>query len=315
MNPVNMNLVNAMSNNLSQFTNQGNKRILWELMTENNIFNNIPDKYANNVKTDFENCLTQMSGNIKPQDSILDLNKQVILNMIKLVEQYKVNEHKVNDHRYKNEVPLTANEASAKKQEKFQRGFETKQAEFNQLIQPPKPTSIDFTDKIDDEPIGSEMDIKLAQTIAWREKQLSQVLEKQDTTAANEWINSNSTNSTSNSTNSTSNSTNSTSNSTNSTSNSNNHIKIGDVTRIDERSLINVKKVNFADTLVESTKKPEANGSQPNFMDKLKKKDGTEELVFIKTEIASIKTELNTLVEQHKLVLENIGKMMEMLNK
>jgi len=301
MNPVNMNPVNT----LSQFMHQGNKRILWELMTENNIFNNIPDKYANNVKTDFENCLTQMSGNIKPQDSILDLNKQVILNMIKVVEQYKVTEHKVTEHkvtdnRHKNELPLTSNEASAKKQEKFQRGFETKQAEFNQLIQPPKPTSIDFTDKIDDEPIGSEMDIKLAQTIAWREKQLSQVLEKQDTTAANEWINGSSTGNSISTGNSTSN---------------NNHIKIGDVTRIDEKSIINVKKVNFADTLVESTKKPEANGSQLNFMDKLKKKDGTEELVFIKTEIASIKTEMNILVEQHKLLLENIGKIMEMLNK
>ena len=261
----------------SQFSSQGNKRILWELMTENNAFNNIPDKYVTNVKADFENCLTQMSHNIKPQDSILELNKQVIIKMINGVVKYAM------------PIPTlaTAAEVSTKKQQQLQRGFETKREEFNNLIQPPKPATIDFTDKLDDEPIGSEMDIKLAQTIAWREKQLSQVLEKQDTSAANSWINSN-------------------------------HIKIGDPTNIDERSIVNIKKVNFADTIVEPT--------TINFMDKLKRKDVHEDnaiktdiikddMALIKDSIALIKDDMNTLTEQNKLLLENIDKIMDMLIK
>jgi len=262
---------------LSQFSSQGNKRILWELMTENNVFNNIPDKYVTNVKADFENCLIQMSHNIKPQDSILELNKQVIIKMISGVVKYAM----------ATPTLATAAEVSTKKQQQLQRGFETKREEFNNLIQPPKPATIDFTDKLDDEPIGSEMDIKLAQTIAWREKQLSQVLEKQNTSAANTWIN-------------------------------NNHIKIGDPTNIDERSIVNIKKVNFADTIVEPT--------SINFMDKLKRKDVNEDnsiktdliktdIVLIKDSIALIKDHMNTLSEQNKLLLENIDKIMDMLIK
>jgi len=276
---------------LSQFSSQGNKRILWELMTENNVFNNIPDKYVTNVKADFENCLTQMSHNIKPQDSILELNKQVIIKMINGVVKYAMTT--LATPTLATPTLATAAEVSTKKQQQLQRGFETKREEFNNLIQPPKPATIDFTDKLDDEPIGSEMDIKLAQTIAWREKQLSQVLEKQDTSAANAWIN--------------------------------NHIKIGDPTKIDERSIVNIKKVNFADTIVEPT--------TINFMDKLKRKDVNEDnsiktdlikidialikddIALIKDDIALIKDDMNTLSEQNKLLLENIDKIMDMLIK
>ncbi len=283
-----------MNPSTSQFLSQGNKRILWELMNEHNIFNNISDKYVSNVKTDFEICITQMSYTIKPQDSILEINKQLIIKMIKGVEKY----------RKETITPplISAEEVSTKKQAQLQRGFETKKDEFNKLIQPPKPENIDFTDKNNDEPIGSEMDIKLAQTIAWREKQLSQVLETQDTSAATDWINNGKVISTSTST--------STSTATA------NHIKIGGPANIDERSIVNIKKVNFSDTIVEHNNTV----STVNFMDKLKKihipeDNNINDIALIKADISSLKTDMTSLFEQNKLLLDNLDKIMDMLIK
>ena len=201
----------------TKFVSQDNKRILWEIMFENNLFTNIPNKYVSNIKADFEVSLEKISKTITPTDNILNLNKKSIMQMIDEVKKY---EQKTEP------PPITSAEVLTKKQEQFQKGLQTKQEEFTRLIQPVKPQSIDFTEKIIDEPIGSEMDIKLSQTIAWREKQLSQVLEKQSPTEANDWINNgkkvNSTNVT-------------------------NHITIGNSTKIDENNIINLRKVSFVD--------------------------------------------------------------------
>jgi hypothetical protein len=286
----------------NKFMSQGNKRILWELMSENNIFNGIPDNYVNNVKGDFERTLKQSSGSIIDTDTILSLNKQVIIKMIVEVKKYTT-------------IPVTAEEVLTKKQEKFQRGLVSKQEEFNNLIQPPKPPIIDFSEKLDDDPIGSEMDIKLAETIAWREKQLSQVLEKQDTTKANDWIKSGKQDLAMQ--------TNVVKQSTHGDS-----IKIGDATSIDD--IINVKKVSFTENTMQSQPmqsqpmqsqpmqsqpmQSQPMQSQPmqnqpiqlTFMDKLKKKD-------INDEIVSIKNDIKILLEQNKSIIENQDKLINLL--
>lgn len=304
-----------------KFVSQDNKRLLWEIMIENDLFNGIPDKYANNVKADFENRLKQMSGNILSTDSILDANKKIIVQMIEDIKNYT----KPEPMPVPVPVPITSAEALSKKQAQFQKGLQSRQEEFTSLIQPIKPTTIDFSDKLDDEPIGSEMDIKLSQTIAWREKQLSQVLEKQDTNEASEWIN-NGKKVNSN-----------TSASTSASANTSNHIKIGDVTNIDENNIISLKKVSFSEdnSLVD---KPRV-----NFMDKLKKKDTNEdstifknslnvltgELALIKTDLtfistgvtelksdlALIKSEISKILAENKSFIENQEKIMDQLEQ
>lgn len=299
-----------------KFISQDNKRLLWELMVDNNIFTGISNNYVNNIKADFEKKVERIKSIITVNDTILDLNKKTILQMIDEIKKYK-----------EDALPVTSAEVLTKKQAQFQKGLQTKQEEFTRLIQPVKPQIIDFSDKIHDEPIGSEMDLKLSQTIAWREQQLSQVLEKQNPTEASDWINGkksivvNSTNV----------------NSTNVNSvNSSNHIKIGDPTKIDESSFINLKKVSFAEDnnvnlVIYDTAKGrdanakgidakgiDANAKTFNFMDKLKKKDivTTElnaelntdinnELNAVKAELNSVRTDLSKLLLDIKLILEN----------
>jgi hypothetical protein len=311
-----MSYTTPMDNDMSlpdKFISQDNKRLLWGLMVEHNVFDAISNKYVNNIKADFEQKLQRIKATITGNDTILDLNKKTILQMMEEVKKYR--ETAATLHH----VPVTAGEVLNKKQAQFQKGLQTKQDEFNRLIQPVKPQTIDFSDKIDDEPIGSEMDMKLSQTIAWREQQLSQVLEKQNPVEASEWINNGKkviANATTNGT-------------AKPVINSTNHIKIGDPTDIDESSFINLKKVSFAEdndngTNDKGTNDKGTNGNKSaipfNFMDKLKKKEREEEntpaIEVLKADInAHITADLNQLLLDHKLILENQEKIMDRLQQ
>ena len=301
-----------------------NKRILWSIMTENNIFNGIPDKYADNVKADFERKLQVIATNFRPNESILSANKQIIMQMIEEVTKYlpqQVQQAQLQQVQQVQQAQAqqvqqvqqaqqlqqaqynTAEEISNKKQAQFQRGLQTKQDEFNKLIQPPQPAIIDFSDKIDDEPIGSDMDIKLAQTIAWREKQLSQVFEKQNTTVA---INNGG----------------KTVIASNNTikNDKDNHLKIGDETNIDEKHIINVKKVSLILNETPTIDDTPTLDGEPIIIDKLKTTDINDDVIlFIKTEILSIKSDItelnNILVINNKLVLEQQEKIIDMLER
>lgn len=273
-----------------KFISQDNKRILWELMTEHKMFDGVADIHANNVKLDFERLMQQTAVNIPANETILNVNKQIIMQMLNEVKKYK-------------QGPVTSADLGSQKQAKFQRGVESKQAEFNSLIQPVKPMTIDFADKLNDEPIGDEMETKLAQTIAWREQQLRQVLDKQgpvdtsfDTSnEASDWLTKGQSLSQS--------LPQSLSNKEQSLSNNgqvNRNIKIGDTTSIEEKHIINIKKVSFAEHSETSTKQSETSTKQSetstepiiNFMDKLKKKDVNEEM---KIDIAAIKTDMASI--------------------
>jgi hypothetical protein len=248
--------------------------------------------------------MQQTAVNIPANETILSVNKQIIMQMLNEVKKYK-------------QGPVTSADLGSQKQAKFQRGVESKQAEFNSLIQPVKPMTIDFADKLNDEPIGDEMETKLAQTIAWREQQLRQVLDKQgpvdtsfDTSnEASDWLTKGQ---------SLMNKDQSLMNKDQSLSQVlpqvNRNIKIGDTTSIEEKHIINIKKVSFAEQSETSSKQSETSSKQSetsskqsetsskqsetssvpiiNFMDKLKKKDVNEEM---KIDIAAIKTDMASI--------------------
>ena len=319
----------------TKFNSNENKRILWEIMIENNVFKDIPEKYANNIKAEFETSLQQLIAITGPSDNILELNKKIIRHMMERVKTYHTPIPTQSSH-----VPVTSSEVLTKKQAQFQKGLQTKQDEFNRLIQPVKPQSIDFSDKNEDEPIGSEMDLKLSQTIAWREQQLSQVLEKQNPVDASEWINNGkkvsasanvsanaNTNSNLNTSNTNTNTSNTNvSNNSNISTNTNMHIKIGNPTKMDDSNIINLKKVSFME---DSITTPAPVTVPFNFMDKLKKKDGLEDLNLLKTDIAGLqtniiglqtdielmKTNMNKLLADNKLILENQEKIMDKIEQ
>jgi len=174
------------------FKSDKNKGIIWGLMNEYGVFKGIDNSYASLVKTDFDTKVEYISRSIASSDNLINLNKRVITEMMAdMTKKYKGPgtgpEYKGPE--YKGTVPVTSAEALLQKQTIFQKNLQTKQTEFDSLIQKAKPTTIDFADNAQDKPNGEEMERKLAETIAWREKQLNVVLDTQDKTEANIWIN------------------------------------------------------------------------------------------------------------------------------
>jgi hypothetical protein len=173
-----------MSDIVSRFKSNQNKGIIWSLLNEHNVFNGIDIKYVNMIKQDFDGKVGYISNSISNNDTMVSLNKKVISEMIIELNKYKtIQPIEINTtaNANANSVPITSAEAQLQKQTLFQKNLETKQNEFDTLINKQKPVTIDFSDNNgQDKPNSAEMERKLAETIAWREKQLNIVLDTQN---------------------------------------------------------------------------------------------------------------------------------------
>ena len=164
----------------SHLTSNQNKGLIWKLLTDSGAFQSIPDQKAGLVKGDFDNKVQTIANQISPNDSLVNLNKRIISEMMVAMSKYNAPA----------DIPLPIYNNSdllQQRQKVFQNELATKQNEFELLNHVKKPEKIDFSDTLD-APIGSEMDKMLAEQIALREKQLYSVLESQDKSAASKWL-------------------------------------------------------------------------------------------------------------------------------
>jgi hypothetical protein len=163
----------------NKFTSNQNKGMVWKLLCDDGIFNNIPANKAAQVKDAFDQKFETLARQITSVDNLVNLDKRIITEMINDVNKYKQT----------SEMTLTysAAEIAQNRQKVFQDELKNKKKEFDALNSTPVPEKIDFSDNLDT-PMGSEMDKILAEQIAMREKQLNMVLKTQDKEAANKWI-------------------------------------------------------------------------------------------------------------------------------
>ena len=108
---------NEMMSLPDKFISQANKRLLWEIMVENNIFTGISNKYVTNIKGDFEQNLQRIKTTITGNDSILELNKKSILKMMEEVQKYREMPIPINTPHH---MPVTSAEVLNKKQAQCQ---------------------------------------------------------------------------------------------------------------------------------------------------------------------------------------------------
>jgi hypothetical protein len=188
---------------INEFQSRKNKAVVWKFMMDNNFFEGIDISYSNDIKIYFEKRIQQISTAIAPTDSLVILNKQILSEMMTYNLKYKgiptqvQVQAKQHQQQQAQQAPplITTGDITEQRQKVFNKVLETKQSEFNSLMNSNIPDKIDFSDNVD-KPIGSEMDKMIAETIAWREKQLNIVLQTQDQTEASKWINRDQTNTT-----------------------------------------------------------------------------------------------------------------------
>ena len=161
------------------FTSQDNKRLLWGLMADSNVFAGIPDTKVEEVKRLFEKEILDISNT---NGSLLDKNKQILLSMNTKLNPFRVSN--IPQQTQNQNDLVTSKDIAEERREKMNSKLQNKQEEFNKLISAEKPKEIDFADAAEEKPIGSEMDNLLADMMEKRSKQLNQVMQSQDTNAA-----------------------------------------------------------------------------------------------------------------------------------
>ena len=157
------------------FNSNDNKALLWSLMYEGGVFTNIPQEQLAKVKEIFERKIASLN---ESEGSVLAKNKKAMMDMVKELEILRTKPTLTNVKERNYDTPVTSNDIQMKRRETFNNNLEKRQSEFNDMMTVKTPDKPDFTDSPDDPPIGSEMDKLLADMIAKRNLQLSNVTAK-----------------------------------------------------------------------------------------------------------------------------------------
>ena len=160
---------------MTDFLTQKNKGIIWSLLSDQQMFDGINPQYKLEIQEKFEKTLTGISTQGRFYN-LVEKNKEAIRIMVLMLEDYK-----------KKQEPYTNLEIQERRQKHFESELEKKKNEFNVISKKPNPDDIIFSDEMD-KPLDENMDILLERAMALRAQQLNQVLEKQDTKKATEWI-------------------------------------------------------------------------------------------------------------------------------
>ena len=137
----------------SEFSSLQNKHFLWDFITKNNWFDNIPNARHTDIKNLFEKTLISV-GNNHSNISLMEYNKLFLTSMKSKLQQYKVNKKEVSFSSIKDVNVNTIEEEQKGRQLKFNKELKAREDDFISLIKRPTPKSVDFKD------INRELKIK-----------------------------------------------------------------------------------------------------------------------------------------------------------
>ena len=154
---------------MNNFDTSENKGLLWNLLYEAKVFDNIPNNRVDLIKKILDDKIHKIkssSGQDADNISLTELNKTVIMEMIEDIELYKVSTSEPD--------LITSQELSLNRQAMMETRLQSIQNDFNNLINVEKPKDIDFSDKVR-EPMG-DIDKIFAEKMDSREKDLGNVV-------------------------------------------------------------------------------------------------------------------------------------------
>lgn len=147
----------------SQFTNNKNKELLWNLLLNNGAFNNLTEQQLPIIQNDFQNLILSLY-NENSNLNLIEQNKLFVQQMVQ-----KINSQKQQMKIYEPVKEIyTSQDIRNKKLDEFNNNVEKAQNEFNSVITLKTPEEINFSDSKDlDKPI-SNMDELIEKTISER---------------------------------------------------------------------------------------------------------------------------------------------------
>jgi hypothetical protein len=159
------------------FNKQDNIKILWDLVSDEDIFrfltpdiqNKIYNLFLMNIQGFFETERTKTN-------SLVDMNKKyilLILNYIKKTYPFQPSKIKIHNEQPL-KVPITYEEIQNEKKKQFEKDFNRRQEEFEESMTIKSPPLPDFSDKQTDKPIA-EMEKMLKEMQTQRNYEVEQI--------------------------------------------------------------------------------------------------------------------------------------------
>ena len=154
-----------------EYLSDRNKEMLWGLLQENNIFSGIPSENFQKIKSIFDNTMYEI--NRHGDKNLMEKNKMTVEDLIiKMKLEKNTNSNTMS--KSKIQVVYKSSDLKEERNQQFNTKLEEQQTELNTLLNPKKPSSINFADSSDneDKPIGNDMDRLIAERMATREREL-----------------------------------------------------------------------------------------------------------------------------------------------
>jgi len=162
---------------MESFVSNENKSVLWGVLQDNKTFENIENIEYEKIKIIFEETILKQSNNFK--GSLMDLNKETISELSKNINNFK-NKPKIS-------MIYKAEDLKNERENEINIRFKQQQEDMNTMLNPSKPSDVNFSEDLVDKPIGNDLDRYIAEMMASRERELEQLpIDKQ---AAEKWIN------------------------------------------------------------------------------------------------------------------------------
>ena len=161
---------------IKEFNQKGNVQMLWDLISEEEIFKFLTPNIQNNIYSIFLNNLQDFFVAERKNNSLVDLNKKYILLVLNYIKKnYMIQPSKITIY---NEPPakelITYEEIHNDKKSQFEKDLTKRQEEFEESMNLKTPPLPEFADKDRDKPI-KEIDKILKEMQAQRNYEVEQI--------------------------------------------------------------------------------------------------------------------------------------------
>ena len=136
---------------MSLYTNKINQEILWNIITKSSLISIIQNKEL--WFREIIQLFHVSKGDISDIQTLKLINRETLQYMINDLQNKKISltpkvQNKIIETEY-----MGKNVEKAKKQEHYNNAFEERQKQFNELFAKPNIPEVDFSEKLDDEPL------------------------------------------------------------------------------------------------------------------------------------------------------------------
>ena len=177
------------------FLGNENKSLLWSVLQESDVFQNIPNNRFDDIRATFDKVLNNYNKNMDSssiKQDMVSMNKEVIpilLNKINAISTSSVNSSQKKLEVVYRAEDMRVEDVHKKRAEEFNTKIQEQQTNMNDLLQPKKPKEVSFADNKEDKPLGGDMERLIQDMLTSRERELETISATQgDINDAKKWI-------------------------------------------------------------------------------------------------------------------------------